>query len=195
MQDNKVTGILFDCRVGDMKSRKMEFFPYGLESLFPNLEMIKISHCGLREIKSEDLKPFLNLKRIFIEGNLIEKIDENLFKFNREISQISFTSNEIFEVDGKVFDGLKLEKVDFTGNFCVRKEFGSVEETIEEVKKNCKVGGLSEGTKKFLTIFSTILITTSVYGLMIGIYLAVLRFKYQKKVKIEIFSELLENES
>lgn len=193
MESSVVTGIVFDCRVGDLRARKMEFIPFNLESLFPGLEMISIINCGLVQINPIDLRAFTNLKKLILDGNRLEVIDGEIFKFNRQLTHISLIGNDIYEVAPAIFDDLKLERFEMSGNVCTRRQFGSVNETIKEVKRNCAPGGHSVGYFKFWMIFWTIMATTVAYLMIIVAYVMVLRVKYQKKVRVEFFSELLEN--
>lgn len=193
MQDNVVTGIVFDCRIGDLRMRKMQYLPFGLESHFPNLEMISIINCGLLKINSIDLRAFGKLQKLILDGNNLEVIDGDIFKFNKRLSHLSLISNDIYEVNPEIFSDLQLKKIEMSGNVCIRRQMGSVEETISEIKRNCPVGGHSPGYYTFWMIFFTIMATTLVYLLVFSVYVVVLRVKYQKKLKIEFFSELLEN--
>lgn len=193
MQDSVVTGIAFDCRVGDLRARKMEFMPFGLESLFPSLEMISIINCGLVQINEINLRPFPKLKKLILDGNRLEVIDGDIFRFNRELTHVSLVANDIYEVSPAIFDDLKFERFEMSGNVCTRRQFGSVDEAIKEIKRNCPAGSHSPGFYKFWMIFLTILATTAAYLMIIGAYVMVLRVKYQKKVRVEFFSELLEN--
>lgn len=193
MKDNVVTGIVFDCRVGDLRVKKMKFLPFGLETHFPNLEMISIINCGLVKINSIDLRPFARLKKLILDGNHLNVIDGDIFKFNRQLTYISLISNDIYEVNPAIFDDLKLEKIEMSGNVCVRRQMGSVDESINEIKRNCPVGGHSPTYYKFWMIFLTIMATTLAYLIVITAYVLILRVKYQKKVRVEFFSELLEN--
>jgi len=188
-----VKGIVFDCRKGDMRKNLMEFMPLGLESFFPHLEFIRITSCGLKSLELDDLKPFENLKRLQIDGNFIEKINSDLFKFNPKLTDLNLASNDISLIDPQIFNGLKLENLDLTGNVCVRKQQKSINETIQKIKENCSVDGHPATFCTAWMIFWTAVVTTAVYLIMIGAYVGVMRFKYQKRIKVEFFNELLDN--
>lgn len=190
MLDLHVKGIVFDCSIGDMKSKVMQFMPFGLENHFGEIEMLRISNCGLRKIEQSDLKPFGNLKMLQLDGNALEIIPGDLFKYNRALNMISFISNDIYSVHSNTFDGLELSALAFVGNVCVRRNFKNVDETLKQLKTNCPEGGRSPMYKTLSTIFWSIFSITLIYGIIIAVYILVMRVKYQKHVKIEFFHEL-----
>lgn len=188
-----VKGIVFDCRNGIMKRNSMKFIPIGLGSFFPHLEFIRISHCGLTRVDVTDLKPFENLKRLQVDGNALQKTDFDLFQYNLKLTDLNLASNDISLVEIDAFKGLKLKSLDVSGNVCIRKQLKSINETMQQIKDNCSSERHSATYNKVFEVFWTILITTTVYMTIIGAYVGVMRFKYQKKIRIEFFNELMDN--
>jgi hypothetical protein len=138
-----------------------------------------------------DLKPFGELKKLIVDGNELEVLKGDLFKFNPSVNELNFASNDIYSIDFNVFDNLKLKSVDFSGNVCMRRQMKSINETLREIKEKCPVGGYSPTFYLIGTIVWTVLLTTFMYLFVIGAVVLVMRLKYHKKVKIEFFNELL----
>lgn len=187
-----VKGIVFDCRFGDLQARSMDFMPFGLENFFPHLQFIKITHCGLTRITQSDLKPFEKLQKLELDGNLIETIDSDTFKFNLQLTVLNLASNEINRIDSDALSSLKLDYVDVTGNLCVRRQYANINETLRNVNEKCSNGGHSAGYYTFITVVWSIIGISLAYVTIIGGYVGLMRFKYQKKVKIEFFNELID---
>jgi hypothetical protein len=99
---------------------RFEYFPRGLEKFFKNLQSIFINYSRLREIRQIDLRPFTKLRHIDLYDNKIEVLEQDLFKYNRELEEIWMSNNNIKVVDMTAFDGLrKLKALYFGGNICV----------------------------------------------------------------------------
>lgn len=95
------------------------FFPKGVEDFFTNLTVIQVSSSGLKAITQDDLKPFTNLKGLWLNENDLISLEPNLFQFNTELRIIRFDSNRIRSIPRSIFDPLvKLTEVHFTGNVC-----------------------------------------------------------------------------
>lgn len=108
---------------------RFEYFPRGLEKIFKNLLSILINYSRLREIRQIDLKPFPKLKHLDLFDNKLEFLEQDLFKFNRDLEVIWLSSNNIKVVDWSTFDGLKKLKSLYMGdNICVRQSADTIEE-------------------------------------------------------------------
>lgn len=96
------------------------YFPQGLDKIFKNLQLIAIMNCQLKEIKSEDLRPFSNLLVINLEYNEIQSLESNLFANNQKLQSIFLNNNQIMTIHPFAFDGLNnLIKVNLTENPCL----------------------------------------------------------------------------
>lgn len=110
---------------------RIAFFPLGLDKIFKNLQSIVINYSRLREIRQIDLKPFKQLKYLDLFDNKIEKLEADLFKYNRDLEVIWLSNNNIRVVDWTAFDGLKkLTSLYLGDNVCISKSA----ESILEVK-------------------------------------------------------------
>jgi hypothetical protein len=128
----------------DSTSRTLNFFPRGLNGVFPNLEAIFMRYGRLIEVHQSDLKPFTTLRYLRLDDNDIRTLEKDLFKFNTALEYIGVHNNKITSIHPTVFDHLtKLTILYVYGNECVgtaRSVNGNREEVfalIEDVKRQC----------------------------------------------------------
>lgn len=84
----------------------INYFPRGLEKIFTNLQHISIQNCQLKEIHQSDLKPYTHLNSISLDDNLIEVIEDGLFDFNKELTEIYMSYNKIVHIGADAFSNL-----------------------------------------------------------------------------------------
>lgn len=84
----------------------MNYFPHGIDSIFPSISAITAEESKLREIHVEDLAPFKLLKLLYLNGNEIRVIEADLFKFNEQLELIRLDFNQISHIDAQVFSHL-----------------------------------------------------------------------------------------
>lgn len=93
--------------------------PQNINKFFTNILVIRWGSSNLGTITAEDLKPFENLKELFLYFNKIVAIDGDLFRYNRKLQWIDFSGNKIEHVGKDLFTGLKdLKVVYFESNPC-----------------------------------------------------------------------------
>lgn len=90
-----------------IKNAVINYFPKGLQKLFPNLVAISIMSSNLKEVRQSDLSPFPQLKYLNFYNNNLKNIREDLFEFNKKLELIGLHYNEIKFVDVRVIQGLK----------------------------------------------------------------------------------------
>jgi len=99
---------------------QLHYFPRGLNKFFKNLKGIAINYSGLKEIHQCDLKDFPKMELLYLFGNNLEILEENLFEFNPNLEIISLRYNKISHIDPNVFNKLtKLHSLNFESNKCV----------------------------------------------------------------------------
>lgn len=127
---------------------KLYYFPKGLE-IFENLEGIVIDKSGLREIRKDDLKPFINLRHLSLNGNNLQVIESNLFENNQNLELIILSDNLISHIDPNVFDIFqnKLSSLFLAGNNCsLNNAYRNSRET-DEIISEIQTGSCSEISK------------------------------------------------
>jgi len=102
-----------------IQSQTLNFFPAGIEKVFKNLRAIQIGISKLKRITKADLRPFNELKGIWIYHNEIDTLEKDLFKFNTKLTCIYFIQNKLQHIDSKVLEPLtQLTTAYFSGNPC-----------------------------------------------------------------------------
>jgi len=99
---------------------QLHYFPRGLNKFFKNLQGLAINYSGLKEIHQRDLKDFPKLELLYLFGNNLEILEENLFEFNPNLEIISLRYNKITHIDPNVFSKQnKLHSLNFESNKCI----------------------------------------------------------------------------
>ncbi|CAG9811076.1 unnamed protein product [Chironomus riparius] len=145
-------------------SKSIQFFPHGIDKHLPNLKMIEIYDCNLKQILKSDLKPFAQLVRLQLDNNDIDMLEEDLFVNNSNLAFVSLDNNKIFFISADIFDNLiKLVHLSLKANNCVDmiavNNKTAVTEIIKHVKDQCtdmdfnvisqKFNNLENDVKKF----------------------------------------------
>jgi len=124
--------------------RTINYFPRGLNDIFPNIKTIYIWHSGLKEVHQKDLQSLTNLVVIDLWDNEITTIPKGLFDYNSNLQHISFTENKITSIDSNVFNNLlKLTNLLLDKNSCI--DFKVVDnhelvmEEIRQLEHKCQV--------------------------------------------------------
>lgn len=121
---------------------RFSYFPHGLKRIFKKLKLIWIETCQMKEIHQTDLMLYPDLEGLYVCGNDIQVLDEDLFNYNPSLKVFSCWYCNIFHVDSKVFDNLsKLFDVWLVVNECIDKKSDgnptSLSETIAGIKQKC----------------------------------------------------------
>lgn len=94
--------------------------PAGISNFFPDLKIFTWDNARIKHLAQKDFKPFPNLIQVSIRYNMIKQLDGNLFKFNKKLQWIDFSSNAIQIIGKNFFDGLtELTQMMFYMNPCV----------------------------------------------------------------------------
>ncbi|CRL01863.1 CLUMA_CG015236, isoform A, partial [Clunio marinus] len=97
----------------------VNYFPQGLNKIFPNLKAVGIHNCGLKSITRRDLDGLENIQILWCSKNKIASLPDNLFRNMNKLNAISFRDNDLQFMSSEVLmpilkNGLKL--VDFRRN-------------------------------------------------------------------------------
>lgn len=91
----------------------------------------------LKEVSSEDLRPFPKLKRFFIPGNEVEVLEGDLFINNPLLEYVAVQENKIMHVDHSTFKILKnLQWLQYENNPCYSGTTFGGHEAVMELSKN-----------------------------------------------------------
>lgn len=93
--------------------------PRRIDIYIPNLKALVVFKSNLTKITSEDLKNLKDLEFLNLNYNLIEVLENYLFKFNPKLSTILMKSNRIKFVHPTAFHGLNnVQTLDLQNNHC-----------------------------------------------------------------------------
>lgn len=81
--DNDVDGIIF-------QNTQVNYIPRGLHSIFRRMTFLCVTHCGLKELKREDLRGLEKLKVLVIASNQFKSLPDNVFAKMSELEMVSF---------------------------------------------------------------------------------------------------------
>lgn len=119
-------------------SVEMNFFPIGLDRFFLNAQTLAVESTELMEIHQDDLKGFPKLEYLMIVKNLLEVLEKDLFKYNKELIYINMNENKLKRIDEKIFDDLTmLNFLHLLSNECIRM-FGHGKNRVARIVKNVK---------------------------------------------------------
>ncbi|KAL7013606.1 hypothetical protein ACKWTF_015488 [Chironomus riparius] len=108
-----------DVNIFKAYNKNIQYFPKGLEKIFPNLLRIHIERGYLEDLNSEDLRPYPKLVELYLWGNNIQVLENGLFAYNTNLQHVSFSHNSIIHIDENVFDDLtKLTYLWLYGSNC-----------------------------------------------------------------------------
>lgn len=116
----------------------LRFIPSNLADIFPNLRAIVI-FGPLRQIVSNDFKPFPDLLWFYSTGARVTSIDGDLFQPTPKIMWAQIIDGKLENVGRNILDGLEdLKWADFRRNTCINFS-GESPEVIEELKEKLLV--------------------------------------------------------
>lgn len=139
--DHDVKAIKFENQV-------VEHFPRNLHKIFPQLESLFISNCGLKAISRRDLIGLENISGLGIFSNQLTSLPSDLFVDMPKLRNISFIGNKLGSVSSKIFApiiGNGLTYVDFRKNPSINSVYGvssiygveSLEKLMEVMDDQC----------------------------------------------------------
>jgi hypothetical protein len=123
-------------------SHVIYYFPRGLEKFFPNIKVIYINNCQLKTITKQNLEPFSQLTKLYLQFNEIEELEDDLFAANEKLLYINLHSNKIKFIGDPTFEPLKhLNTLYLHNNPCINKDAendaNEAQEVINETKIKC----------------------------------------------------------
>lgn len=122
-------------------SKKIFFFPKGIEKFTQHLVNLVIKNCKLKKITSKNLEKFTFLQYLDLSYNEIEVLEENLFTMKSTILYLVLNDNKIKDVHYSVFKSNGHMYLDLENNTCVSKladDSLEVNKLIKLIKLQCK---------------------------------------------------------
>lgn len=128
----------------------VEFFPDGLQHIFPSIVFLSIYKSKLKEITREDLKDLRNLEVIYLRYNLLTTLPNNLFEDMPKLKSINFYGNKLKFVSSKLLKPIQdngLTYVNFGDNENIdalyapgnSKSVATVKKLMKKIDGDCDV--------------------------------------------------------
>lgn len=70
------------------ENKKLEHLPRNIGDLLPNLLNLHAAKCSIKQISRENFKNLSKLRRLNLDGNQIERIDDDTFEFIPAVERI-----------------------------------------------------------------------------------------------------------
>lgn len=90
-----------------LRTKNFSRIPKGINSVFPNAEILILNDCKVSQIERDDLKGLENLKDFIVEHSPVTHLNWDLFKDLKELEVIMFHKTKISTIEPRIFDGLK----------------------------------------------------------------------------------------
>lgn len=123
------------------KSPLCLYLPIGIERYLEHLAVLIIAGTGLRSVKQSDLKPFDELKELYLNDNHLESLESDLFLYNNFLTEINFNDNLIKQVGSNLLVPLKnLGGIGFKNNVCIDRSANEATELVDltaELREKC----------------------------------------------------------
>lgn len=133
----------------------VHYFPRSLPDIFPHLTTLKIINCGLKRISRDDLIGLGSLRELFLIGNELISVPNDLLTGMTNLHTISFESNQIEFLSSDLFKPIirnDWQLIDFRANRKINnyyqikqynelKLIGRVEtlaELTDKIDRNCE---------------------------------------------------------
>lgn len=126
-----------------IREKRVKFIPRHLGAYFPNLESLDMLNSGVEDVSRADLIGLPKLKQLYLQGNEVKVLENDLFAANPMLVFISFHGNPINHIGHGVFDNLtELTNIHLhgNGNVCLNSYAESRAATLALITKiviNC----------------------------------------------------------
>lgn len=109
-----------------ISNKDLQYFPQNIVTFFPNVQKISIIKCGINRIMKSSLTGLTKLTELYLVGNELTYLKNDLFELTPQLQYISFYANKLKLVGPEVFKPLlDLQYANFMMNsefdFCFRK--------------------------------------------------------------------------
>lgn len=100
-----------------IREKKVKFVPQHLGAYFSNLESLDMLNSGVEDVSRADFMGLPNLKQLYLQGNEVKVLGNDLFAANPQLVFVSFHANPINHIGYGVFDNLtELTSIHLHGN-------------------------------------------------------------------------------
>jgi Leucine rich repeat len=109
-----------DVKAIRIEHQALDFIPRDVNKYFKNIQGLFMLYTKVKFISKFDLQQFPELRFFYINNNLIEFLDDDLFAYTTNLRLVALDSNKITSVGANLFSGLKdLRTLWFLSNPCL----------------------------------------------------------------------------
>lgn len=117
------------------RNLNIERFPNSLGESFANLEVVRITFCGMRLLLKESMQNLTKLKYLDLISNKIEKLDSDVFELAPNLVEVVMNNNRLKFIGALILEPLKkLHFISFGGNVCISSYFKYTHEQLSRLK-------------------------------------------------------------
>jgi len=131
--------------------KKIEFLPQDISAAFPNLRLIDAFDCSIKSVSNLNLKGLSKNKKINLEKNNLETIEENAFDDLVNLRYLYLDENKITQLPSNIFDNN--QQLDFL--YLKQNQLTNL--NVDIFKNNKKIALLHLSDNKLQTLPSEIL--------------------------------------
>lgn len=115
------------------KQPLVNWIPREIEKFFPDLTSIYFSESNITTISADDLKPFLNLLKLYLPNNKLVTLDGDLFQYTRKLQVVWIQINSLQHVGHDLLTGLNdLTMAYFHSNPCINI-YATTREAVQQL--------------------------------------------------------------
>lgn len=115
-----------------IENHPLDAFPRNLHESFLNLRFLSIISCGLEKVTKTDLIGLEDLEVLFLDGNNLTSLPDDLFTDMKKLRTIFFKNNKIERLSSKLLKPIEnsLEYVSFLGNTKINNYFNIANKSL-----------------------------------------------------------------
>lgn len=128
------------------RDAKVEYFPRGLNTVFPHLKSCFIRNCSLKKITKQDLVGLENLTSLGIVSCKVKSLPDDLLENMKQLKHISFEDNQIERLSSRVFQPVlenNLALIELRKNKIIDDFYGKTHpkssDSVESIEKLMKI--------------------------------------------------------
>ncbi|KAG5676567.1 hypothetical protein PVAND_006391 [Polypedilum vanderplanki] len=105
-------------------AKNLHYLPHGIAENFPKLKLLMIGDSGLKELKSENLKPLAKLEGLYLINTELTVIEGNLFKHSSNLKELVIKGHKLKYVEPGTFEPMTNTRfLIFKDNLCYDKTY------------------------------------------------------------------------
>ncbi|CRK94408.1 CLUMA_CG007915, isoform A [Clunio marinus] len=89
------------------KNKNVQYLPDNTSAVFPNLKRYDAEECSILEVHYFNFIGLSNLEKLDLSGNLIETLEDDVFKDLTSLGTLELSNNKIENINERSFNGLK----------------------------------------------------------------------------------------